>query len=145
MKPLRRSLPVEGPLDLPLTLSCGQAFRWRPEGDSGVWSGVVAGAEIRATALGDSLEVEIFGRDPGRETLRRYFRLDENPESHLARAAGLRDIPGFTDLLGMRLLRQEPWETLVSFICSAASNVRKISGGVEGMAERWGDPIPGSG
>ncbi len=144
MKPRRRSLPVEGPLDLPLTLSCGQAFRWRPEGAAGVWSGVVGGAEIRAAARGTSLDLEVFGRDPGPEPLRRYFRLDENPESHLAHAAALRDIPGFTGLLGMRLLRQEPWETLVSFICSAASNVRKIAGGVEGMAERWGEPIPGS-
>jgi len=111
---------------------------------AGVWSGVVGGAEIRAAARGAALVLEVLGRDPGSEALRRYFRLDENPESHLAQAAELRAIPGFTGLLGMRLLRQEPWETLVSFLCSAASNVRKIAGGVEGMAERWGEPIPGS-
>jgi N-glycosylase/DNA lyase len=139
----RRTIAVDGPLDLPLTLSCGQAFRWRPEGAA--WSGVVGGAELRVTTSGQSLHLEIRGADPGRSALIRYFRLDQHPESHLVHAARLREIPGFTGLLGMRLLRQEPWETLVSFICSAASNVRKISGGVEGMAERWGNPIPGSG
>ncbi len=144
MKTRRHTLPVEGPLDLPLTLSCGQAFRWRPQGTDGLWSGVVGGAEIRAAAREGLLDLEVVGRDPGAEALRRYFRLDENPESHLTHAGELRAIPGFTELLGMRLLRQEPWETLVSFICSAASNVRKISGGVEGMAERWGEAIPGS-
>lgn len=138
----RRTIVVDGPLDLPLTLTCGQAFRWRPEGDA--WSGVVAGAELRVTPNGDRLQVEIRGADPGDEAFVRYFRLDQHPESHLTHAAGLRDIPGFMGLLGMRVLRQEPWETLVSFLCSAASNVRKISSGVEGMAERWGEPIPGS-
>src|SRR5512134_1299857 len=52
MEPRRHSLAVEGPLDLPLTLSCGQAFRWRPEGTEGLWSGVVGAAEIRAAARG---------------------------------------------------------------------------------------------
>jgi N-glycosylase/DNA lyase len=137
----RHSIAVEGPLDLALTFTCGQAFRWRREG---AWSGVVGGAEILAVEGEDALQLEVRGRDPGRDALVRYFRLDEHPESHLAHARGLRDIPGFTGLLGMRLLRQEPWETLVSFICSAASNVRKIAGGVEGMAARWGEAIPGS-
>ncbi len=90
------------------------------------------------------LELEVRGADPGAEALARYFRLDENPESHLEAAQELRAIPGFTDLLGMRILRQDPWETLVSFICSAAANVRKISGAVEQMAARWGEAIPGS-
>ena len=134
--------PVKGPLQLALTLTCGQAFRWRP--DDGAWSGVVGGAVWRAATEGRDLAVEVRGKDPGPEAVHRYFRLDEPPERFLAQAAPLRDVPGFTDLLGLRLLRQEPWETLVSFLCSAASNVRKISGGLEGMAARWGDAIPGS-
>jgi N-glycosylase/DNA lyase len=145
----RHSLPFEGPLDLPLALTCGQTFRWRPIED-GTWSGVIGRAEVLARVAGKidsarlALDLEVRGTDPGPEALARYFRLDENPERHLDAAGELRAIPGFADLLGMRLLRQDPWETLVSFICSAASNVRKISGGVEGMAERWGEPIPGS-
>ncbi|HET7904854.1 MAG TPA: DNA glycosylase [Candidatus Eisenbacteria bacterium] len=135
-------LPVEGPLDLSLTFSCGQAFRWREE--AGAWTGIVAGGEWRVTAEEGLIRVEVLGEDPGAGAIRRYLRLDESPERHLRHAEELRAIPGFTDLLGMRLLRQEPWETLISFICSAASNVRKISTGVEGMAARWGDPIEGS-
>jgi N-glycosylase/DNA lyase len=147
----RHSLPYEGPLDLPLAFTCGQAFRWRPAARDS-WSGVIGGAEVLAitggTAGGTSgstrLALEVRGIDPGAAALARYFRLDENPERHLHAAGELRAIPGFADLLGMRLLRQDPWETLVSFICSAASNVRKISRGVEEMAARWGEPIPGS-
>jgi N-glycosylase/DNA lyase len=163
MRSARHTLEIEGPFDLALTFSCGQAFRWRPLAGKGatggldradaphVWSGVVGGAEILASVSGDppvGLHVEVHGENPGAAALRRYFRLDENPHGYLedagTPAAELAALPGFRGLLGMRLLRQEPWETLVSFICSAASNVRKIAGGVEGMAERWGNPIAGS-
>ena len=140
---MRRDLRVPGPIDLETTFTCGQAFRWRREGAS--WSGVVGGAEIRARAPGHStLRLEVRGEDPGRDALIRYFRLDEDPRVHLVGAEDLLAIPGFRALLGLRLLRQDPWETLISFICSAAANVRKITGCVEGMSARWGEPIPGS-
>jgi len=42
---------------------------------------------------------------------------------------------------GLRLLRQDPWECLVAFICSANSNIPRISGNVEDMARHFGGPI----
>ena len=140
---VRHELEVLGPLDLELTFTCGQAFRWRREG--GAWSGVIGEAEARVEALpGGRLLVETRGGAVGREALRRYLRLDEDPRTHLAGAEDLLGIPGFTGLLGLRLLRQDPWETLATFICSAAANVRKITGCVEGLSARFGEPIEGS-
>lgn len=147
---VRHALPVRGPLDLALTFTCGQAFRWRREGDD--WSGVIDRAETRVAPLGPGVRrgaghiliVAIRGEDPGAEALGRYFRLEEDPAVHLEHAEELRALPGFIPLLGLRLLRQDPWETLASFICSAAANIRKITTCVEGMADRWGDPIEGS-
>ena len=144
---VRHALPILGPLDLPLTFTCGQAFRWRRDGAA--WSGVVGPAELRIAAPSkesDRLRVEVRGTNPGRAELIRYFRLDEDPESHLTHpeAQALRSLPGFMPLLGLRLLRQDPWETTASFICSAAANIRKITTCVEGIAEAWGAPIPGS-
>jgi N-glycosylase/DNA lyase len=135
-------LAVAGPLDLDLTFTCGQAFRWAREGD--VWCGVVGRSECRVCAVRGRLGVTVLGDDPGAPYLTRYFRLEEDPSIHLDQAAELRAIPGLEALLGLRLLRQDPWETLASFICSAAANVRKISACVEGMASAWGDPIEGS-
>lgn len=140
---MRHRLPITGPLDLDLTLSCGQAFRWTREGDA--WTGVVGGAECRVSAVDGRLVVVTAGVDPGAPALARYFRLGEDPSIHLESAAELRALPGLSTLLGLRLLRQDPWETLASFICSAAANVRKISTCVEGMSAAWGEPIEGSG
>jgi len=139
---MRTLLPVTGPLDLDLTFTCGQSFRWRREGE--VWSGVVGHSECRVSSASGRLAVTTPGSDPGAAALTRYFRLEEDPSVHLEQAPELRTIPGLEALLGLRLLRQDPWETLASFICSAAANVRKISTCVEGMAGAWGDPIEGS-
>ena len=137
------TLGVVGPLDLDLTFSCGQAFRWQRV--DGGWSGVIGRAEVLARPNGaGTLAVEILGEDPGEDSLRQYLRLDEDPRVHLEHAEELRSVPGFLPLLGLRLLRQEPWETLASFICSAAANIRKITTCVEGLARAWGDPIEGS-
>jgi len=139
---MRHVLPIAGPLDLELTLSCGQAFRWVRDGEA--WTGVIGRSECRVSVAGERLAVTAAGGDPGSADLARYFRLEEDPAVHLEHAAELRGLPGLMPLLGLRLLRQDPWETLASFVCSAAANVRKISGCVEGMAAAWGVPIEGS-
>lgn len=135
---------MRGPLDLPLTFGCGQAFRWRLE--RGAWSGIVAGAEarVRWERPGSELRVETRGADPGAAAWAHYFRLDEDPRIHLEGAEKLRALPGFEPLLGLRLLRQEPWEALASFIGSAAANIPKITAGVEGLAARFGERVEGS-
>jgi len=140
---MRHALPVSGPLDLDLTFTCGQAFRWIPS--PGGWQGIVGGAELTLSSEAPGvLHVRTRGNDPGQEALVRYFRLDEDPLRHLEAAPELKALPGILPLFGLRLLRQDPWETAASFICSAASNIPKISRCVEGIAARWGEPIPGS-
>jgi len=140
---VRHVLPVSGPIDLDLTFTCGQSFRWTREGDA--WRGIVGRADL-LVSLADPgrLSVVVSGQDPGPEALVRYFRLDQDPRAHLEHAEELRALPGILPLFGLRLLEQDPWETLASFISSAASNIRKIGRSVEGMAERWGELIPGS-
>lgn len=140
---MRYELPISGPLDLGLTFSCGQAFRWTREGDA--WRGVVGRSDLEVTLPDPAwLRVVIRGEDPGAQALTQYFRLDQDPRVHLEHAEELRALPGILPLFGLRLLDQDPWETLASFIASAASNIRKISWCVEGLAERWGEPIPES-
>ena len=140
---MRYLLPVSGPLDLDLTFSCGQAFRWTREGRA--WRGIVGRADLEVSLVApERLSVLVRGQDPGPEALVRYFRLDQDPRDHLAHAEELRHLPGILPLFGLRLLCQDPWETLASFISSAASNIRKIGRCVEGVADRGGEPIPGS-
>ncbi len=140
---VRYELPVSGPVDLDLTFACGQAFRWMRDGEA--WRGIIGRAEASVSLTGPAtVAVELRGENRGREALIHYFRLDEDPRRHLEHAEELRAVPGLLPLFGLRLLRQDPWETLASFICSAASNIPKITRCVEGVCDRWGAPIRGS-
>lgn len=126
------------PLDLDLTLACGQAFRWRKRED-GVWSGVVSDRLVELKSVDGS----IFWRTHpgGGETLvRDYLRLSDDVNAiytELSRAdthmAGL--VERFR---GLRLLRQDPAETLFSFVCSAASSIPRISAAIETLSSSFG-------
>ncbi len=135
-------LDVEQPLDLAASLESGQSHRWRREGD---WFyGVVRGNFIKVRQAGQRIE---FRCSPQPEAsvaslLQSYFRLDDDIQAIYADIG--RD-PRVAEMIarypGLRLLRIEPWECLVSFICSANSNIARIHQVMERMAEAFGEPV----
>ena len=138
-------LPHDGPLDLRSTLLSGQAFRWRAED---CWfRGVVSGRAVRLRGTPEGVEVEGVRDGDGAFglQLRDYLCLDVDIE-------GIYRSMSFDDRLrdaidryrGMRVLRQDPWECLVSFICSSASNIPRITGNIESICETFGAPVEGS-
>ena len=44
---------------------------------------------------------------------------------------------------GIRILKQEPWETLCSFIISQNNNIPRITKIISRLCSLWGEPIPG--
>ena len=140
-------LVVDRPLDLAASLLGGQAHRWRLEGtdDDPCFSGVVRGNFIRLRQIGpDRIE---FCAGPWPEAsvvpvLQHYFRLDDDLAhiqkeiSHDWRVAAMVE-----QYPGLGVLRQEPWECLVAYICSANSNIQRIHQVLENIAEAFGSPI----
>lgn len=41
-----------------------------------------------------------------------------------------------------RVLRQDRWEALCSFIISQNNNIKRIRGIVETLCNTWGEPLP---
>lgn len=128
---------------LDATLDSGQAFRWRRAGEA--WEGVVEGRYVKVRATPQALRVSVTPTQPGTaQWLRRYFQteidlasiLETFPEDALLRRA-------HQAYPGLRLLRQEPWETLVSFILSSAKQIPHIRDLVERLAQHYGAPVPG--
>ena len=143
-------IEYDEPLDLAATLQSGQAFRWRreeTEGDGPPWfEGVVFSNAMRIRQVSGGLE---WHTSPDSEVaiapmLRDYLRLD-NDFSAIMSALDFDDIlrEGFAEYRGLRILRQEPWECLVSFICSANNNIPRITRNIEDMASAFGSPIQG--
>ena len=127
--------------DLAATLASGQAFRWRPVADA--WEGVVAGRWVRLRQTSDQLHAETAAPQCDWQWLRDYLQLDVDLAAVLATFPD--DAPmraAIAACRGLRLLRQEPWETLVSFICSSTKQIVQIQQIIALLCERFGEPIP---
>ncbi len=127
------------PLDLDLTLGCGQAHRWRKHGDE--WRGVL-GDRVVTLRQGEG---GVYFKNVPASRLAAYLRIDDDVESIYA------DISGADPLMrelverykGLRLLRQDPWECLATYLLATNANVARIGSMVESVCQEFGDPIDG--
>jgi N-glycosylase/DNA lyase len=111
-------------LNLDHTLDCGQVFRWEREGDR--WVGVVNGEVVRAWQDSVSMEVLIDSNLP-QIFFVDYFRLDDDLPYILSSIDRDRYIHEAIDRFrGLRIIRQEPWECLVSYMLATASSIPTI-------------------
>ena len=131
---------VDQPLDLPLTLESGQAFRWHDDG--GVWSGFIEGRLLTlerdpngpATSPTTPAHLRYAER-----AVRGYFRLDDDlPAIYAQLCEDERLSAAVHRHWGLRILRQDPWECLIAFICSQNSNIPRIAKMQETLANTLG-------
>lgn len=140
-----RRLSIPGPFNLALTLTMGQTFRWRPFGDD--WfSGVVGLHLFHVRQIDGGIEYEAASLpghvDDPDECLHRYFRLDDDIDviyASIARDPKVSTI--MREFPGLRLLRQDPWECLVSQICVARTSIGHTIGMVSNIANNFGSAI----
>ena len=137
-------IPFESPYDLRGTLCGGQAFRWQDEGD-GWFCGVIFGNVVRMRRVDDGIE---FVSAPDDEAslaplVRDYLRVDDDMDAVYAALSEDEWLAGAVKQhRGLRVLRQEPWECLIGFICSANNNIPRITANVEDMALHYGSALP---
>lgn len=122
--------------NLDFTLSCGQVFRWEK---NEWWTGVVNGAVIRAKQEGTEL---IIDSPLDKKFIRDYFRLDDNMEKIYASINRDEKIALLLQRYrGLRLIRQDAWECLVSYICSSNNTIRNIKNSIRRMCECFGSEV----
>lgn len=127
-------------LDAEKTFECGQCFRWNQD-ENGVYTGVVRGRAARLITKEDgvyidaseenmdSLWLDYFDMQTDYESIRKSFDAGE----YLEKCAEFGK--------GIRILRQEPWEALCSFIISQCNNIPRIKKIVETLCANFGEPI----
>jgi N-glycosylase/DNA lyase len=140
----RRSLivPRGEPFNLEHTLLSGQTFRWRKDDDGFV--GVVSERLLKIMQDGRRLLYSSCGGDVEPSEVAHYLGLGDC-YAEAVRAFRVDPIlhTALRNLEGMRILRQDPWETLISFIISSNNNIVRIKRCVESLCSTFGEKITG--
>ncbi|ODV89945.1 hypothetical protein CANCADRAFT_98237 [Tortispora caseinolytica NRRL Y-17796] len=128
---------------LQTVLRCGQSFRWKLVDDT--WACSLRDRIVLLKQAPDAIHVRSIPDLLDTEDLvRSYLALDvqlprlytqwSQADAHLAKVAK----KGFT---GVRMLRQDPWETLCCFICSSNNNIKRITQMVDALCTNFGSYI----
>ena len=109
--------------DLAQTLDCGQCFRWEMLED-GSFSGIAFGKYCRVAQEGDTISFFDTTPEDFHTLWRPYFDLDRDYgalKERLSQDPILAEAARFAP--GIRILHQDHWEALCSFILSQNNNI----------------------
>lgn len=147
-----KSMPLSPKeLSLARVLRCGQAFRWKNVNN--VWSFSARDKIVLLKQDDSHIHYGCMWPENGKpqgaqgvsEFIHDYFNLDVKLESLYetwaeveARFSKGLKLTSFSYFPGIRMLRQEPWETVVLFICSSNNNVKRISKMCDALCTEYG-------
>ena len=121
---------------------CGQCFRWNKDEDES-YTGVVGNNVLNVKKEKNNIIIKgVFG-DNIQDICRRYFDLETDYNPIKEKLSNI-DINLRTSIeygKGIRILKQDVWETLISFIISANNNIPRIKGIIEKISKKYGKEI----
>lgn len=128
--------------DLKNTFDCGQCFRWN-ENPDGSFNGIVQNRSVRIYRENNAVIIENGTEDDFCHLWENYFDLHTRYDDIRKEIVSLdgRLKPAVDSINGIRILRQDPWETLCSFIISQNNNIPRIKGIVSRLCENFGQKI----
>jgi len=125
-------------LDIEKTFECGQCFRWNAEADGTYW-GIAYGYPARVWNEGESVFISTDGPE---KLWRDYFDMARDYAAVSRAFDGGEYLAACIEAgMGIRILRQEPWEALCSFIISQCNNITRIKGIVERLCAGFGEKV----
>lgn len=120
------------------TLGCGQAHRWRKTGD--IWQGVLGKSIVNLKQSEDGIVAE---GDVSEKTLLEYFRSEDDLDMIIGEISE-RD-PYVASLSahcpGLRILKQDEWECLATYLLATNANVARIGKMVESVCDAFGTDL----
>ena len=121
---------------------CGQCFRWNKQND-GSYTGVFAQNVINVKKENSSIIFTGVCSGNIKEECIKYFDLDTNYEEIKRKLSSIDEYLKASIKYGegIRILNQDLWETLISFIISANNNIPRIKGIIERLSKNYGNKI----
>ncbi len=127
-------------LNIALSLDCGQAFRWRVENDN-IWCGVVKNKYLKIKQNENNIIFYDTTEDDFNLIWKEYFDLERDYASILSSYDDESLITACKEYNGIRILKQDEWEAICSFIISANNNIPRIKGIIERFCENFGEKV----
>lgn len=125
---------------------CGQCFRWNLQEDES-YTGVIKNAIINAKKENEN--IIFIGKCEGniKDVIEHYFDLKTNYEEIKTRLSNIDEYlkTSIEYGKGIRILNQDLWETIISFIISANNNIPRIKGIIERLSKKYGNEIEWNG
>ena len=124
--------------NLTQTFDCGQCFRWDKHGDG--YLGIACGQPLYITAQGDNIILYDTSAKDWENTWKHYFDADRDYskiKQTLSADSVMKNAISFGS--GIRILNQEPFECLISFIISASNNIPRIKKIINSLCRTFGD------
>jgi N-glycosylase/DNA lyase len=127
-------LRLDVAFDLDFSLCCGQVFRWRKI--NGWWYGVVGEHVVKIRQCGAQLEFENINK----EFVQNYFGLNDDLDK-IKNCVGKDDYvrSALQRFEGLRIIRQLPWECLISFICATYKSIVAIELMLKKLSIKYGE------
>ena len=121
---------------------CGQCFRWNLE-DDGSYTGVVAENVLNVKRVQDDIIIKGICSDNIKDVCTKYFDLNTNYEEIKEKLSIIDNNLKISIEYGqgIRILYQDVWEALISFIISANNNIPRIKGIIEKLSKKYGKEI----
>ena len=126
---------------------CGQCFRWNKENDNsytGIWKNNVVNVKKEN---GNIIFTGVSSSDNFEEEINKYFDMNRDYEEIKEKLSKIDDNmkTSIEYGKGIRILNQELWETIISFIISANNNIPRIKGIIERLSKNYGKKIEWNG
>ena len=122
---------------------CGQCFRWNEQEDgsyTGIWKENLVNVKKEGE---DYIFTGICKNGNLEEEIKEYFDLNRDYEKIKEELSKIDDYmkESIKYGKGIRILNQDLWETIISFIISANNNIPRIKGIIERLSEKYGKKI----
>lgn len=129
------------PFSLKQTLDCGQCFRW-DEIEENTFVGVVGDRVCKINQTDDTVTFYDTDETTFNTVWRDYFDFDLDYNSirkEICKDEIMQKAGDYAS--GIRILKQDAWETICSFIISQNNNIKRIKGIVKRLCDTFGEPI----
>ena len=142
MKEQEYKIKNQKSFELEHIFECGQCFRWNKQED-GSYTGVFKGNVLNVNKIDNEITFRGMVNGKIENVVGDYFDLDRNYEEIKSKLSKIDQYleNSINYGYGIRILNQDLWETIISFIISANNNIPRIKGIIERISQKYGKEI----